>query len=152
MTQKATWRWCFYINLPIGALAALIIVFFFNPPAKTASPRLRIGRQLIKLDLEGTALFIPSILCLLLALQWGGSKWPWGNGPIIGLFVASGVLGLGFLAVQVVKGNKATLPPRLLKDRSVITCLVCIFSITGAFYTVVYYVSAFTPLATCIMS
>jgi len=66
-TDKATWRWCFYINLPIGGIAMATIFFFLhirrvnNPDGKSVIQRI------LQLDLIGTAIFIPAIVCLILA-------------------------------------------------------------------------------------
>lgn len=93
-TTNVSWRWCFYINLPLGGIAMLIIVFLLDVPApqeqmaetpvepelagEIAPPRKRSGswRKLRQLDFAGTSVFIPGIVCLLLALQWGGVDHP----------------------------------------------------------------------------
>lgn len=73
-TSNVTWRWCFYINLPIGGLALLAIFFFFHIPdqEQTKQP---LSKRLMQIDYPGTALVIPGVVCLLLALQWGGQMY-----------------------------------------------------------------------------
>lgn len=74
-TSKLTWRWCFYINLPFGGLAILIILFFLKiPDQDTTKTPTKV--KLAQLDIYGTALIVPGIVCLILALQWGGSTYP----------------------------------------------------------------------------
>ncbi|KAK3044383.1 MFS sugar transporter, partial [Coniosporium uncinatum] len=86
-TDHLTWRWCFYINLPFGAVTAIFILFFFKSPKNAVRTRFTSWKQtLAQFDLLGTAVFLPGVICLLLALQWGGSKYPWGNWRIIILF------------------------------------------------------------------
>lgn len=71
LTDHATWRWCFYINIPIGGLVAAIVLFYLTVPRSKAS-RISWSKKIEKLDLLGTTVFIPSVICFLLILQWGG--------------------------------------------------------------------------------
>lgn len=143
-TDKVSWRWCFYINLPFGAVTFVFIILFLNlPEPKVAPKRLTLTQQLLSFDLEGTVLFIPGIISLLLALQWGGSRYPWNNARIIALFVVFGVLIAGFLAVQVWKKERATVPPRIFMNRTVWSCAVFAACLGAAFFVMVYYVSRF---------
>ena len=67
-------RWCFYINLPIGAAAAALLLFTKIPDAHSKPPPMEVLRTLHqKLDLVGFLIFAPAIIMLLLALQWGGN-------------------------------------------------------------------------------
>lgn len=141
-TDNLTWRWCFYINLPFGAVTAAFIIFFFQSPKRVkATQATTIKGQLAYFDLEGTALFIPAIICLLLALQWGGSKYEWNSGRIIALLVLFGVLIIGFIAVQIWKQEKATVPPRIFKNRNVWGSAWFGASLGAAFFIFVYWVS-----------
>src|SRR5689334_20378003 len=76
-TSNVTWRWCFYINLPIGGVAMVIVALFFKIPERE-STRLPLGKKILQLDLVGTAVLVPGVVCLLLALQWGGPTYPVG--------------------------------------------------------------------------
>lgn len=140
-TDHVTWRWCFYINLPFGAVTAIFIIIFFQlPNKKTASASMTLWEQLRMMDLEGTGLFIPGIICLLLALQWGGTKFAWSNGRIIALFILFGVLIIGFIAVQIWKQDRATVPPRIFKNRNVWGSAFFAAFLGAAFFVMVYYV------------
>jgi len=123
-TDHVSWRWCFYINLPFGAVTALFIIFFFHPTSKAGGSTDDMSNmtwmQRAKLfDIYGTIIFLPMIVCLLLALQWGGSQYPWNNGRIIALFVIFALLLVVFIFIQFKEGDNATVPPRVLKQRSV---------------------------------
>ncbi|KAF7323823.1 DHA14-like major facilitator [Mycena kentingensis (nom. inval.)] len=142
--SSLTWRWCFYINLPIGAVTLAVIIFLFEMPRNndltTLNPTSKSFSERIALfDPIGTLFFIPAIVSMLLALQWGGSKYAWGSGIIIGLLVAFGVLISVFIAVQIWKGDKATIPPRVLKQRSIWSGAWYAFSIGGAFFILNFY-------------
>ncbi|KAI0137054.1 putative efflux pump [Xylariales sp. AK1849] len=138
-TDKVSWRWCFFINLPIGAVTLLVILFFF-PDTKQAKPQEEtLLKRINHFDPIGTLLFMPAIICLLLALQWGGTKYPWDSGRIIALFVVFGVLVLGFLYVQYRQQENATVPQRIISDRSVLAGGVYAFGTGASFFLLVYY-------------
>ncbi|KAI9808246.1 MAG: MFS sugar transporter [Sarcosagium campestre] len=139
-TDKVTWRWCFYINLPIGAVTIAVIAFFFKAPYREKVAAMPWRERVGQFDLPGTAIFVPAIVCLLLALQWGGSKYEWGSARIIALFVLFGVLISAFTAIQFIRGDLATLPPRILKKRSVAAAVFYSFSLGAAFLVFVFYV------------
>jgi len=138
-TDHLTWRWCFYINLPFGAVTAAFIVPFLNVKRRGKKIEATWKQQLLKFDLEGTALFLPAIICLLLALQWGGSKYEWKSGRIIALLVIAGLLIIGFIAIQVWKQEDATVPPRVFKNRNVWGSAWFISMLGAAFFVMVYY-------------
>ncbi|KAL8649119.1 MAG: hypothetical protein Q9210_004591 [Variospora velana] len=117
-TQNVSWRWCFYINLPIGAFVVLVIVFLVDvpSPAKATTTSMEKMKQL---DPLGNLCFLPAIVCLLLALQWGGSKYDWSNGRIIALLVVFAILTIIWFAIQVWEKERATLPLHVLRQRSV---------------------------------
>ncbi|KAK1776247.1 major facilitator superfamily domain-containing protein [Copromyces sp. CBS 386.78] len=141
--SKATWRWCFYVNLPIGGVAIVAIFIFLhinredNPMGLTALERVK------KLDLIGTAVLIPAIIMLLLALQWGGAEYAWNNSRIIGLFVGAGVMGLMFVGIQKWKGDRGTIPPRLYRNRNVVCAMFFSFFFGAGFFSLVYYLSLY---------
>ncbi|KAG9605530.1 MFS general substrate transporter, partial [Aureobasidium melanogenum] len=116
-----TWRWCFWINVPIGGVSLACLVFFTpnTPPAIKAAATWR--GKLAQLDPLGFILIAPSVICLLFAIEWGGSKYSWNSAQVIALFVVFGTLLLAFIASQAWQGDKATLPPRVLRQRSIIS-------------------------------
>lgn len=141
-TDRLTWRWCFYINLPFGGVTVLFIILFLQLPAlKSPASQPSLLLQLKEFDILGTLLFIPGIVSILLALQWGGSKYSWKDGRTIALLVIFGVLIAGFVAVQVWLQEKATVPPRILLNRSVWSASFFALFLGGAFFVMVYYVS-----------
>ncbi|MBZ6373538.1 MAG: hypothetical protein LBE67_00555 [Kocuria palustris] len=141
LTDHATWRWCFWINLPFGVLTGLVILLFFKD---STSPKPKISRlgQLKRMDPLGILAFIPAIVSLLLCLQWGGTKYSWNNARIIALFVLFGVFGFAWCLIQVWKQDDATVPPRLLKDRNVLGAVIHATFLGGSFFVFGYYVGA----------
>ncbi|KAI5459236.1 major facilitator superfamily domain-containing protein [Mariannaea sp. PMI_226] len=142
-TDHATWRWCFYINLPIGGLAMLIVFFARINRNATDTEELSLWARIRQLDLMGAAIFIPAIICLLLALQWGGADYAWNNSRIIGLFVGFGLMIAIFIGIQLWQGDNGTLPPRLFKDRNVLAALLFAMFFGAAFFPLIYYLSLY---------
>lgn len=138
-TDRLTWRWCFYINLPFGAVTAAFIIPFFDIKRKGAKQQATWKEQVAKFDLYGTALFLPAIICLLLALQWGGTTYAWNNGRIIALLVLFAILTAGFIGVQIWRQENATVPPRVFLNRNVWGSALFISMLGAAFFVVVYY-------------
>jgi EmrB/QacA subfamily drug resistance transporter len=139
-TDHVTWRWCFYINLPIGFLSFMVIVFFFHSPPRKAEASVSWRQRANQLDLWGTVVFIVDIVCCLLALQWGGSRYPWSNWRIILCFVLFGVLTVVFLIIQYYKGENATVPFSVVKQRSVAAACWFAFCLGGTFFVMIYWV------------
>ncbi|KAI1138509.1 putative MFS multidrug transporter [Hypoxylon sp. FL0543] len=120
-TQYVTWRWCFYINLPLGGLAGLFLSFM-HVPDQTNKPRVSFAmlRQIIPdLDLVGFAIFAPAAIMFLLALQFGSSEYPWNSSTVIGLFVGAGVALVIFLFWEHREGDKAMIPFSMVRKRVV---------------------------------
>lgn len=139
-TEHITWRWCFYINLPIGAVAAIIVFFFVKVNRNTADTMSQTFLQRVRqLDILGASIFIPAIVMLILALQWGGADYPWNSAMIIGLFCGFGGAILIFIAIQICLGDKGTLPPRLFKNRDILSAMLFTFFFGAGFFPLVYY-------------
>lgn len=67
-TDRVSWRWCFYINLPVGAIAMAAVFFFFQNPERKES-HFTTKEKIRQIDLLGAGFLIAAIVCLLLALQ-----------------------------------------------------------------------------------
>jgi MFS family permease len=128
-TDHLSWRWCFYINLPIGSITFAGILLFLKTPEKETAQR-TVKARILQLDPVGTLLFLPGIICLLIALQWGGTKYPWSDGRIIALLVVFAILILLFIVVQIHNKDKATVPPRIISQRSMAFGSWYIFSVS----------------------
>ncbi|KAL8825030.1 MAG: hypothetical protein Q9191_004663 [Dirinaria sp. TL-2023a] len=121
LTESVTWRWCFWINLPIGGLVFALVVFFLNLRGVDQSTRsLPLPTKLKKLDLPGVVLLLAAVCCLFLALQEGSAMVPWSSSKPIGLFVGFGMLLAVFGVWQWKAGDNATMPLHYFKDRTVV--------------------------------
>ncbi|OTA32588.1 hypothetical protein BTJ68_06772 [Hortaea werneckii EXF-2000] len=138
-TTNVSWRWCFYINLPIGALAMIIILLILKP-SPPQFQGLTFKQKVTRLDLLGELFLVPCIICLLLALQWGGSTYAWSDGRIIALLVVFGVLFLAFILVQCLMQSIATLPLGVISNRSIIAGAMFNFCFSSAMLALVYWI------------
>ena len=144
-TDHATWRWCFYINLPIGGIA-MLVVFLFVHVSRISAPDAAndsIFSRILQLDLLGLFIFIPAVVCLILALQWGGVSYAWNSSTIIGLFVGFGAMVLIFAAIQLWRGDRGTLPPRLFRDRNLPFAMAFGFFFGSGFFILIFYLSLY---------
>lgn len=116
------------MNLPIGG-AAFACLFFFLTSPKKAAQQVPITEQIMRLDPLGTFFFVPCMVCLVLALQWGGSTYEWKNWRLIVLWVIFGLTAIAFGVVQVKMPKSASLPARVIGQRTMLL---------GAWYTVLF--------------
>ncbi|KAK4941153.1 hypothetical protein LTR10_018826 [Elasticomyces elasticus] len=136
-TQKLTWRWCFYINLPTGGLAIAVATIMMKLPGQ--NDKLTLKQQFTQLDPLGTIVFLPSIVCLLLALQWGGTTYDWNSGRIIALLVVFSVTIVAFAAIQVWKKEAAMVPPHILTQRTIASGAWFTLTCTASMTLMVYF-------------
>ena len=107
-TQHLSWRWIFYINVPIG------IVALFAIAAVLHLPTVRVPH---KIDWTGTALLSAGVTAVILMTTWGGTQYRWSSAPVIGLAVAGGALLVGFCIVET-KVAEPIIPLDLFRNRT----------------------------------
>jgi EmrB/QacA subfamily drug resistance transporter len=100
ITDHATWRWVFYVNLPIGALALLVLTVWLPSAISVRSTAYRGWAAVRRIDVAGALTAAAATVCLLLALTWGGITYPWGSAQVVGLLIAAGALYLAFLIIE----------------------------------------------------
>jgi hypothetical protein len=118
--------------------------FLFSDPRTRQEDELTITQKIREVDLVSNCLFIPSLTALFLALSWAGTKYPWSDGKVIGLFVVFAVLLAAFVFNQRRRGDSAALPFRVIRSRSVIAGFIftmCTNSMTNVleWYLPTYY-------------
>ena len=125
LTDRVSWRWCFWINLPFGAVSFAVVFFFFSNPKREYS-HMSIKERIKEIDLVGATLLICAIVSLLLALQWGGQTYAWGNSKVWGTLLGFGLIISVFIGCQIWQKERATIPLRVFKQRTVLVS--CVFS------------------------
>ncbi|KAH8835025.1 major facilitator superfamily-domain-containing protein [Flagelloscypha sp. PMI_526] len=137
--DKVSWRWCFYINLPIGGLSVLIIVAFFHTPPGVRPVAASWKEILLQMDFAGVGIIMGAIVAVMLAFQNGGQSKSWSNPEIIGLLVGFIGISLVFAAWESFLGDRAMIPRRLFKQRAIGVSCVTAFFFLGSYYLVMYY-------------
>jgi EmrB/QacA subfamily drug resistance transporter len=139
LVDHASWRWVFYVNLPLGlaALAGLRL----RLPAPDAE------RATQPLDVVGAVLLATATTSLMLACIWGGERYAWGSAPIIGLLAAAVLLGGGLVARER-RAADPIVPLGLLRTRTVAVVSVGLFLTTAALFAVNVFVPLFLQATT----
>ncbi|MEW1686628.1 MDR family MFS transporter [Streptomyces sp. NPDC091265] len=108
LTDQLNWRWVFYVNVPLGAIALLVIGL-----------RLRLHTERVKaqIDYAGAGLLCAAILSLTLVGSWGGTQYAWSSPQILGLGLTSAIALVWFARVER-RVAEPIIPPRLFADRN----------------------------------
>ncbi|KAJ1678147.1 hypothetical protein EV182_004676, partial [Spiromyces aspiralis] len=137
--DKVTWRWCFYINLPIGAVTAITSLLFLRIPVERGTWL----EKLKRVDFLGSFIVVASLFLILLALSWGGKTYAWNSAVVIALLV----VGFALLAVFVVV--EAYIPPEpildlsLFNNRTVPAVLIASTMGSMVLFSLMYYIPIF---------
>ncbi|KAF9880805.1 hypothetical protein CkaCkLH20_01847 [Colletotrichum karsti] len=123
LTENISWRWCFWINLPISGVSLLILIFFL----KIHTPKTPLVKGLMAIDWLGSVTFTGATLMLLLGLQFGGLRNPWGS-PTVVCLIVFGCVGFGvFALVEKFLAKYPLMPRSLFREVSVVFCYVACF-------------------------
>ncbi|OKJ50307.1 disulfide bond formation protein DsbA [Streptomyces sp. CB02009] len=133
VTQQLSWRWVFYINLPIGIVALFVIAAVLHVPVRST-------RHTI--DYLGTLLIASVAICLVLVASLGGTTWAWGSAHIIGLAVLAAVLLVLFVQVER-RAAEPVLPLKLFRIRTFSLVSVISFVIGLAMFGAMTYLPTF---------
>ncbi|MFJ8190582.1 DHA2 family efflux MFS transporter permease subunit [Streptomyces sp. NPDC096094] len=132
-TEHLSWRWVFYINLPVGVVALAVIAAVLHIPRRTT-------RHVI--DYLGTLLIASVATCLVLVASLGGTTWAWGSPQIIGLAVLGVVLAALFVAVER-RAAEPVLPLKLFRVRTFTLSAVISFVVGFAMFGAMTYLPTF---------
>ncbi|KIJ62495.1 hypothetical protein HYDPIDRAFT_94505 [Hydnomerulius pinastri MD-312] len=130
-TTHLTWRWCFYINLPLGAISCSIIFFSLplHKPLVAYSDTKNILKRLAAMDWIGCLLCLATMVVLVLPLEWGGSSLAWNSSIVIALICLFVVLLAILLLWEWHKGERGIIPLKVLARRSQVgACIVTFFT------------------------
>ncbi|HVQ44847.1 MAG TPA: MDR family MFS transporter [Candidatus Saccharimonadia bacterium] len=129
ITDHLSWRWVFYVNLPVGLIALAI--------AAVALPNIKRDSR-GRIDWLGSISIAGAVIPLLLGLIWGGSKYSWSSPTILGLFAAAAVMTAVLIAVER-RAQDPVLPLRLFKHRIFnLVNLIIILSSAAMFGGILY--------------
>jgi hypothetical protein len=130
----------FYINLPIGAVAALIIALSFQAPESAKPLQISLKEKVRHFDILGIVMIIAAVVCYLLALQKAGTTYSWRSAMVIGLLVGSIVIFIMFCGAQYYLGEHAMVVGRIAKDRTIWAGMAYIFCLASSSWLFMYYI------------
>lgn len=128
-TDQFSWRWIFYINVPLGLLALFAIAAYLHTPVE---------RREHRIDYLGTGLLSVSVVSLLLVSVWGGSQYAWSSTQILGLGALGVVAALVFIWWEM-RAPEPLMPPRLFRDSIFrVSSLLSLISGLAMFAAIIY--------------
>jgi EmrB/QacA subfamily drug resistance transporter len=133
-----SWRWVFYINLPVGLAAVGLLSAFLHLPARPRTARI---------DFLGAALLAAAVSAVLLMTTWAGDRYAWGSAQIIGLAAAAVVLTAGFVFRER-RAPEPVLPLRLFRDPVFVVVSGALFVTTLSLFAAIVFLPVFLQLVT----
>ncbi len=142
ITDHASWRWVFYVNLPIGALALLLLILWLPSTLSVRSTSYRGWAAVRRIDFLGALTGAAATVCLLLGLTWGGAAYPWDSAQVVGILIAAAILCLVFLIVERLV-SEPLLPMDLFQNQ--VFAASGLLALLGGmvFYAVIFYLPLF---------
>ncbi|KZP21398.1 MFS general substrate transporter [Athelia psychrophila] len=128
-TDRVSWRWCFYINLPIGGLSFFLVAILLKSSAPLGADLTKCSwqdqwAQVKGLDFLGATFVAGSITCISLSLQWGGNTKAWGDKDVIICFVFAAAIAVAFVFWEIYLDDKAMVPLKIFKSGSIYAIVV----------------------------
>ncbi|KAM0743392.1 hypothetical protein ACQRIT_003569 [Beauveria bassiana] len=138
-TDHVSWRWCFYINLPIGAVSAAIIFLSFHTPPNAVPIQASLQEKILQMDLPGVLLMMGATVAYLLAVQYGGISYSWNSSMVIGLLVGFAATIGTWISLQWYQGERSMVSPELARNRVSIVMMSFAFFFAGGYFAALYY-------------
>lgn len=137
IVQTTSWRWVFFLNLPIGGLALLLVILFLEV---NYNKQATITEKLKRVDYIGNGIFISSVISILLSLTWAGTTYSWSSHQVL-LPLTLGFLGLfAFMYYESSPHcQEPTMPPHLFKNRTTAAAFTLTFLYSLTLYWLIYY-------------
>lgn len=135
LTDHASWRWNFYINVPVGILAFFMITSFM--------PHIDPSKNRQRIDYWGAALLSGGLASLLLGFVWGGNQYAWASWQVIGIFAAAAAMLTSFALVEHYHAKDPILPLDLFKNPIFSLSMLIVFLIGVAMFGAILYLPLF---------
>ncbi|PIL32228.1 MFS general substrate transporter [Ganoderma sinense ZZ0214-1] len=142
--QDATWRWLFYLNLPLAGIAFVLVAVFLRVKTPEGSMRDKLAR----VDWLGNLIIISGTTLALLALTWGGIRFPWNSSHVLAPLILGIALMLGFFVFEKLVPLEPTTPLDVLQNRTALSGYIATFfhgivTMSTMFYLPVYFQACF---------
>ncbi|KAF9185404.1 hypothetical protein BGZ51_001062 [Haplosporangium sp. Z 767] len=135
LAEKSSWRWAFYINLPIGVVSTIAIFIILRLPKVQGTHR----EKLKRIDFLGSFTIVVGIICVLLSTNWGGSEYKWGSVQVVVPYCVGAVFLAAFLFIEAKVAVEPIMPFRLFRNQSVCATYATSFFIGGAFMGAIFF-------------
>ncbi|KAJ3550297.1 hypothetical protein NM688_g5094 [Phlebia brevispora] len=143
LSQKASWRWCFWVTLPVSAISVAIVLFVL--PLKRVEGGMR--RKLLAIDYVGVALTLAACTLLILPLIWGGVTFPWTSAVVLAPLFC-GALVVSLFCLWEWKGAKLPIVPMYIFRHATVTGVYITMFINGMiFFSALYYLPQYFQVA-----
>ncbi|RYP75135.1 hypothetical protein DL771_002596 [Monosporascus sp. 5C6A] len=139
-TTQLSWRWCFWINLPIGAVVFFVLLFFLN----ITTPHTPVLAGLKAIDWTGSLLIIGGALMILLGLEFGDVIFPWSSTTVICLIIFGVVVLVVFLLNEWKFATNPIIPLRLFSSVSTVSAYGVFTSIFYVYIGLAYYLPLYS--------
>ena len=135
-TEQLSWRWIFYINIPLGAIAVTVVSLVLKLPRNDRTPRI---------DYLGAVLMGGAVTCLVLITSWGGTEYAWDSPTILGLLAGFVVLSVSWFFAER-HASEPVLPLRLFTDRVFVICVALGLAVGLAMFGAVTYIPTYLQI------
>ncbi|KAF8148433.1 iron permease [Crassisporium funariophilum] len=138
--QKASWRWLFYLNLPLSGISFALVVIFL----RVRTPEGSMGSKIKRVDWLGNAIIIVGTTLAIIGLTWGGSRFPWGSVEVLAPLIIGLALVVAFIVYEAKVPKEPTIPWEVISNRTsfggfMSTMIHGITSISIIYYLPVYF-------------
>jgi EmrB/QacA subfamily drug resistance transporter len=138
LVDHASWRWAFYVNVPIGLFALALLTAFLQVPAR---------RRPAQIDIGGAGLLAGAVVAILLVANWGGTRYAWDSAQIVGLGTAAVAMIAAFIW-QERRAAEPVLPLRLFHDPVFVVVSAGLFVATMSLFAAIVFLPLFLQFVT----
>ncbi|MBF6589941.1 MAG: MFS transporter [Ktedonobacterales bacterium] len=143
ITDNTSWRWVFYVNLPLGALALLLLIFKLPTHISAPNRRYRGWAAIRRIDFAGVFTAAGATISLMLGLTWGGTTYAWNSPQVLGVLVGAAVLFAVFAIIEAFFAVEPILPLDLFKNQVFAAGALLSLTVGMALFAVVFYLPLF---------
>lgn len=137
LTDSLSWRWTFWVNIPVGILAVIVVALRLHLP--------KIHHVSTRIDILGMVLMAPAVTAFILAFTWGGNQYDWNSPQIIGLFAATVVLAFLFVLVER-RATNPIIPMALFKNRAFVTASLAGITLGAGMFAAISFLPTYLQI------
>ncbi|KAF9580134.1 hypothetical protein BGW38_003342 [Lunasporangiospora selenospora] len=138
-TDNLTWRWSFWINLPIGGVSMIFIFFNLSLP----TPKGSFSEKIKRVDFVGSIFLLGAVMMILLSLSWGGAQYEWSSATVLGLLIGGFAVAGVFVLIEWKVPKEPIVPIHLYKIRNLWSTYGSVFFSGMAFFGILFYLPVY---------